>query len=281
MSHAKRDTAPWGASARLCGREPKSLESGVMQRRRVMALGASLSLGPTLGWANARQDTVLQAFTENLPPLNYAEGREAKGFSTELLRMLAQQAGIHLSIEVLPWIRAMQQVQERPDAILFSLTRTPEREAQFKWVGPISPRRIVLFKLAARQDLGVPNLQRLAGAKIGVVRESATARQMQSDGLDIGQELELALDDTNNLRKLLAGRMEYMAMLDWAAAWQLQQMDLPYSTLQAVLDYDVDKSYWFGLNPRSDDTLVRRLQAALDSVRRDGRYERLRQRYFR
>jgi polar amino acid transport system substrate-binding protein len=252
-----------------------------MQRRRVMALGASLSLGPTLGWANTTQDAVLKAFTENLPPLNYAEGREAKGFSTELLRMMGQQAGIPITIEVLPWVRAMQQVQERPDAILFSLTRTPEREAQFKWVGPISPRRIVLFKLAARQDLGVPNLQRLAGAKIGVVRESAAARQMQNDGLDPGQELELALDDTNNLRKLLAGRMEYMAMLDWAAAWQLQQMDLPYATLQAVLDYDVDKSYWFGLNPRSDDNLVRRLQAALDNLRRDGRYERLRQRYFR
>lgn len=252
-----------------------------MQRRTVISLGIGLCVGMALGGARASQELGLQAFTENLPPLNYAEGGEAKGFSTELLQMMGQQAGIPITIEVLPWVRAMQQVQDRPGTLLFSLTRTPERETQFKWVGPISSRRIVLFKLAARKDLRTPHLQRLAGAKIGVVRESATARQMQADGLSPGQELDLALDDTNNLRKLLAGRMEYMAMLDWAAAWQLQQVALPYSTLQPVLDYDVDRSYWFGLNPRTDESLVRRLQAALDSLRRDGRYERLRQRYFR
>lgn len=251
-----------------------------MKRRAWGLVMAGLWAGLVSPSATA-EPGALQAFTENLPPLNYAEGSEAKGFSSELLRLMAQQAGLPLSIEVTPWVRALQQVQDKPGTILFSLTRTPEREAQFKWVGPISARRIVLYKLAARKDLGRPELQRLAGTKIGVVRESATARQMQAEGLRPGIELDLALDDANNLRKLLAGRMEYLAMLDWAAAWNLQQLNLPYATLQPVLDYDVDKTYWYGLHPQTDAALVRRLQAALDTLRRDGRYERLRLRYFR
>jgi len=113
-----------------------------------------------------------------------------------------------------------------------------------------------------------------------VVRESATARQLLAEGFSPDKELEFAADDASNLRKLLAGRMEYIMLLDWAAAWNLRQLGLPYAMLQAVLDYDVSKSYWYGMHVQTDTALLQRLQAALSEIRRDGRYEQLRQRYF-
>ncbi len=54
--------------ARLFFREPKSLESGSMQRRTVISLGTGLCVGMALGGARASQELGLQAFTENLPP---------------------------------------------------------------------------------------------------------------------------------------------------------------------------------------------------------------------
>lgn len=225
-------------------------------------------------------EPVFTAFTENLPPLNYQDETGPQGFSVELLRMVAQQAALKLEVQVMPWVRAMQSAEATPNSILFSLTRTPEREALFKWVGPISARRIVVYKLASRSDLNLPELRQLQGAKIGVVRESATAKQLLAEGFKPGEELEFGLDDATNVRKLLAGRMEYVMLLDWAAAWNLRQLKLPYATLQAVLDYDTSKSYWYGLPPDTDAALVRRLQAALDATKRDGRYELLKLRYF-
>lgn len=57
-------------------------------------------------------------------------------------------------------------------------------------------------------------------------------------------------------------------------------MKLPYATLQPVMEQDNSRSYWYGLRADAKPALVRRLQSELDALKRDGRYERLRQRYF-
>jgi polar amino acid transport system substrate-binding protein len=222
----------------------------------------------------------LLGLTENLPPLNYEDEQGPQGFSVELLRLMAARAGVRLELQVLPWQRAVQLAEAEADSVLFSLTRTPEREARFQWVGPIAQRRILIYKLASRGDLAMTQLGELGGARIGVVRDSAADRALQAAGLRPGTELEQGLDDATNLRKLLAGRMDYVALLDWAAAWNLRQLQLPYGTLQAVMEQDGSKSYWYGLRLDADPALVKRLQAALDALKRDGRYERLRHRYF-
>jgi polar amino acid transport system substrate-binding protein len=253
-----------------------------LKRRTCLALTALL--GPHAGAVKAIAAPVergLVGITENLPPLNYQEHGGPQGFSVELLRQMAAGAGLRLELQVLPWQRAMQVAEATPRSVLFSLTRTPEREAQYQWVGPIAQRRILLYKLAGRTDLTLTQLTDLGAARIGVVRDSAADRQLQASGLRPGKELEHGLDDATNVRKLLAGRMEYIALLDWAAAWNLRQLQLPYSTLQPVMEQDVARSYFYGLRPDADPALVRRLQAALDALRRDGRYDRLKQRYFR
>lgn len=224
---------------------------------------------------------MLVGITENLPPLNFLEDNVVQGFSVELLRLMASQAGLRLELQVMPWQRAMQAAEAQPHSVLFSLTRTPEREAQYQWVGPIAQRRILIYRLASRTDLNMTQLGELANARIGVVRDSAADRQLQAAGLRPGLQLEQGLDDATNLRKLLAGRMDYIALLDWAAAWNLRQMQLPYGTLQPVMEQDSARSYFYGLRADADPALVKRLQQALDTLKRDGRYERLRQRYFR
>lgn len=250
-----------------------------MKRRACLALTTLCALRPTALAAPGRP--TLLGFTENLAPLNYEGASGPEGFSVELLRLMAAGAGLPLTLEVLPWQRAMQMAEAQPTGVLFSLTRTPEREAQFQWVGPIAQRRILIYRLASRPDLKLAQLADLGDARIGVVRDSAADKQLQAAGLKPGVHLEHGLDDATNLRKLLAGRMEYITLLDWAAAWNLRQLQLPYDALQAVMEQDSSRSYWYGLRPDADPALVRRLQAALDAARRDGRYERLRQRYFR
>lgn len=250
-----------------------------MKRRTCLALPALL--GTSAAVVAAPPERSLVGFTENLAPLNYQEGTEVQGFSVELLRKMATAAGLSLELQVLPWQRAVQMAEGQANSVLFSLTRTPEREAQFQWVGPIAPRRVLIYRLAKRGDLSLPQLSELRERRIGVVRDSAADRLLQAAGLKPGIELEHGLDDATNVRKLLASRMEFVVLLDWAAAWAMRQHKLDYATLQPVIELDVARSYWYGLRPDVDPALARRLQAALDALKRDGRYEQLRQRYFR
>lgn len=249
-------------------------------RRLAWCLALLRALPAVAQSLNAAPTPVLQAFTENLPPLNYEDERTARGFSVELLEAMAGQAKLGLGIKVLPWARAIHMAQSTPNSVLFSLTRTPEREAQYLWVGPISDRRIMVYQLARSAPLTLKTVDDLRGLRVGAVRESATARQLQSEGSVGAGLLDLAPDYGANVRKLLAGRVDVIVSQDWTVAWHLAQHRLPFSTVRAVLPYDADKSYWYGLRLDTDPVVVQRLQAALDTLRKDGRYERLRLRYF-
>jgi polar amino acid transport system substrate-binding protein len=46
------------------------------------------------------------------------------------------------------WLDAYAIVQYLPNSALFNMTRTPEREALFQWVGPISTSRSYFYTLA-------------------------------------------------------------------------------------------------------------------------------------
>ncbi|POZ61969.1 hypothetical protein C2I19_10975 [Chromobacterium alticapitis] len=221
----------------------------------------------------------LQAFTEDVPPLNYLDHGRVKGFSTELLQLVAKEAGFELDIETLPWLRAYARARSTPGALLYTLVRTPERESQFQWVGPISPRRIYLYKLAERRDIRIASSAELARYRNGALAGSAAAKQLAEMGLS-GDSLDIGHSDTSDLQKLVLGRLDMVAMLDWAMAWQLRQLHLPANTVEPAWLLDGKQQYWFALNPNSPPDWRKRLQSALDKIGADGRAQAIMRRYL-
>lgn len=251
-----------------------------MRLLRVLFLTMLLHSGATAVLAATPPPVQLKAVTEALPPLNYELNGQVVGFSSELLDMLALEAGISVQKQLLPWARAYRMALEDADTILYSLVRTPERETLFQWVGPISPRKIVLYRMAKRQELAVTSLDEVRAYKVGVVRESASAKALTNKGFTPDKELELALDDATNMRKFKAGRFDFLVSLDWAAAYNTQQNDMNPADLTPVLVLDEQSEYWFGVSLHTDPLVVRRLNDALIKVRRDGRLKALTRRHM-
>ncbi|QLI81264.1 transporter substrate-binding domain-containing protein [Chitinibacter fontanus] len=220
------------------------------------------------------------AYTEELPPLNYLAEQQPQGFSVELLQLLAKQAGVSISIEVLPWARAVEYADKDPHGILFTITRTPERENRYLWLGPISDRKIILLRLANRGDIKLSNLDDARQYVIGATRESASAKKLQQSGFVIEKSLDLAPNDQINLRKLMAGRNDMIAILDWAAAWQAKSIGANLNQFTQALILDNSLDYYFALNRNADPELVRRLNQAFSTLQKSGQLDKLRQRYF-
>ncbi|UUZ51013.1 hypothetical protein LP420_16260 [Massilia sp. B-10] len=63
--------------------------------------------------------------------------------------MLAR-AAIDYEIEILPWKRAWFLAQSRSDTCIYSVSRIPEREKLFKWIGPINTSDWTLFGRSGR-----------------------------------------------------------------------------------------------------------------------------------
>lgn len=226
----------------------------------------------------AAQAADLRGYTEPLPPLNYEEAGEVRGFGADLLRALARRAGLSLDMQVLPWPRAVSMAGGDRQSVLFTLTRTPEREDQYRWIGPIARRRIVLFRLAERTDVQVHRLADMTRIRTAVARESATASTLAERGL--GPHLHAALDDEASMKMLIAHRVDAVAMLDFAAAWHSARQGPGFRALQPMIVLDDRREYYLGLHKDAPEELVTRLRRAFDSLKREGELEQLTRRYL-
>ena len=122
--------------------------------KRLLPVFASLSLL----LANAASAAESSAYsmvllTENFPPYNmakngknFAQNENIEGIAVDVLRETFKRAGISYSMTLrFPWERIYRLALENPGYGVFVTARVPEREALFKWVGPIGPDDWVLL----------------------------------------------------------------------------------------------------------------------------------------
>ena len=108
----------------------------------------SLALFCLLIGAFARAEPY-QILTEEWAPYNYQQGDQLTGMATDIVRAIMTLTGDGFEILVVPSMRATHGLMNRPRTIMYSLFRTPEREALFKWVGPIAEESIYPYQLAS------------------------------------------------------------------------------------------------------------------------------------
>ena len=112
----------------------------LMRRIAILAIVCLLLRVPCL--AKGEQLTL---FTEEYPPINYSEAGRASGLGSAIVSEIMQRAGIQASIEVVPWARGYRTVLSTPNTGLFVTARTPQREAAFRWVGPLVRTQGMLY----------------------------------------------------------------------------------------------------------------------------------------
>lgn len=131
-------------------------------------LGFLLAVCP----ARISQAHELQILTEELKPYNYLDestGNPA-GFAVDVVNLLLKQTGIKAAndkIKIYPWARAYKIAQKQKNTLLFTMARTSPRESLFKWVGPIAPRCIWLWKLKEREDIVIRSFEEAKNYSVG------------------------------------------------------------------------------------------------------------------
>lgn len=145
------------------------------------------------------------------PPFMYLDERNAPAgpmvdVVAEAFRRMAQPA----RIELLPLARALLQVETGEAGAMFTVKKTPQREAQYVFSGePLLVQDYVIFvaqdsTLAFRGDLTV-----LATSSVGVVGATSYGAIFDAAAQQgVFKKLEMSSSHEANFRKLLAGRMD-------------------------------------------------------------------------
>ncbi|MFN2409084.1 MAG: substrate-binding periplasmic protein [Halomonas sp.] len=215
--------------------------------------------------------TSLTFVTEEYPPYNYLDPQTGQlgGRAVTLLEDVFEHTDTTFKREDIlyyPWVRGYELAQIEPNTALFSTTRTPVREAQFKWVGPIARDRVVLLtwenQIARLVSLEEAINKRLS---ITVIREDIGAHALQEADYP-AELLRPAIDNRSALRMLRRGRVDLWACSDEVARWIATQEGVDASRLNAVHTLS-ESNLYFAINLATDQNLVNRLQEALEDVR--------------
>lgn len=214
----------------------------------------------------------LDLMTEDNAPFNYADGQQVAGISTEILQEMGKRANVPLKIQVVPWARAYQSALNLPDTCVYSTVKLPEREALFKWVGPLTVNKWALF---AKSDFNKP-LKTIEDAKlyrIGGVTMDAKAMYLKSLGFS---NIDLVGDDNLNLAKLIAGRIDlWISGLYKGKESAAQVGSKMVKPVMVVREVD----YYLACNPKTPDSTVAALAQALTALQKDGFVKAVTDRY--
>ncbi|QGZ39800.1 polar amino acid transport system substrate-binding protein [Pseudoduganella flava] len=222
--------------------------------------------GPVPAWPH------LTITGENTPPTSmFVDGKPA-GRQTDKVHEMLDRVGVPHSIDILPWKRAYMMAQRDALTCVYSTTRTPEREKQFKWVGPMVEIDWVLMGRADRK-FHLRTLEDARTLRIGTYNGDARDEYLKSRGFNV----DPVQNDASNPDKLLLNRIDLWAVaarpdLDMARELGRDGQFVPVLVFNRVRLY-------LACNPTVPDRLVDRMNAMFDTMRRDGTFARIDRRY--
>lgn len=214
----------------------------------------------------------LRIYTEFSPPLAYheADGKPA-GLAVELVGELLARLGQSGSIELVPWVRGLQFVDEAPAVFLFPMARTPEREQAYQWIGPIYLSHFALYSLAD-SPLRISSLEDAGrAASIGVYRGDVREQILRNAGLT---NLEPGLDELTIGRMLFSRRLDLIASSVGGMPALVDQLQRSMQEVQLQLIFYSTPLY-IATSLQTSQLVVAHWQEILVAMRADGFIARL------
>jgi len=250
----------------------------ILIKRWALVLSVVLCLG------NVSYSTELKVLTEDYTPFNYLENGSLKGFTTEIVQTLIKKTGVQIErnkILLWPWKRAYQTALEEDNVLLFTTTRTPQREKLFKWVGPIYPREQWVFKLKSRDDINVDNIQEAMVYKVAEVEDSANYQAFVKHGFLPGKNLITLSKGDSKIKMFLAGRIDLVSYIPLEAAYRLRELGKSYDIMKKLFLMSGEYKYYLAFSYGTDDEIVEQFQKAFDDMKHGGHYEKILKKYMK
>ena len=169
--------------------------------------------------ANSNAQQII-GVTEDWPPYNYADNGIVKGIATEIVQATLAQADLEATIRVYPWARAYDMALNQENVLIYSIRRSSEREALFKWIGPIFYQNIYLVKLKNRTDIVLTSLEDAKRYRLGVMNQDSSHHFLLSQGFEKRVNLDTTPSETLNVKKLFTGRIDLLVQNDISLAIQ-------------------------------------------------------------
>ncbi|MEA3354471.1 MAG: transporter substrate-binding domain-containing protein [Campylobacterota bacterium] len=230
----------------------------------------------------ASQNAKLDIYTEHYPPYNYMENGKLKGISVEVLdAMLQIMNSTNLVDDVIltNWSRAYTIAKKKKNAMVFATTRTESRERFFKWVGPIVKSKVGVIA-PKNKNIKVEKISDFNNYKVGAVLKDVGELLLLENGVNKKNIQYVKGTDAINIsfNKMENNRIDMFAYSIDAAFANAKMEGFDTSKYEIIYTLKEGELY-FAFNKDTDDAIIKRWQRALDTIKKNGTYAKIVEKY--
>jgi len=233
--------------------------------------------------ASSLSARTLNLVTLEYPPYEYTQNGEIKGMAVDIVKVIFKEMNQPITIEVLPWARAIKYIKDGQRDAIFTAFKNPKRETFADYSSSTLMAQVVsLFVKKGSKIKYEGNLNELSTYSIGVVRKVSYGKLLdEAITNNVFKRVDSVNDGTQNFKRLLKGRIDMVASNKYGGLHILKQLkqsdevkELP-KQLQAVASY-------IAFSKKQNLTDIRdEFDVILNRLKKDGTYSKILKSYFK
>ena len=251
-------------------------------RTLILCLVAAISFLPPAGVQAQSQTKELRLLAAELPPYSFqippASVAETPGVDQglvyEVVTEMAKRVGHTGLIEFIPWGEAQRIARTQPNIGILALTRTPERENQYRWLVRVVTDDLILV---GGQGVDVSSLDKVKDRPVGVLGRSGAEALLRERGFT---RIKPQPEEWINARLMQQRRID---------AWLAPRLMVIYAmhevggNLEALNFGEIVRKSEIYLAASKDlpDAEAQKWERAFEAVKADGTYQRIADEYNR
>lgn len=218
----------------------------------------------------------MQFVAEDLPPYHFKDERgQTKGALVDIVKAVAKQAKVSYTIELYPFARAFHLLKSKPNVLMFSLIKTPNREEQFVWLGKVFHNAAFLVALNGSKPQ-IVSLEQVESYTVGTIRGYYSEIYLRNAGFKESKNLSLSVKYQHLWQMLFNKRIDFVLTNTLSLNKELSKLGLKVKDIERTLELtDFPNELHLAGNLSLAPSTASALQLALKAIRANGEYQKI------
>ncbi|MFK5892404.1 MAG: ABC transporter substrate-binding protein [Pseudomonadota bacterium] len=230
----------------------------------------------------AQKDDNVVIMTEVYPPYNMKVDGKLAGISVDVLESMLGHMGStkdRSHFVLTNWSRAYSLAEKRQNHMVFSTTRTAQRESIFKWVGPITKTTIGIIAPKNKKII-LKTLSDINHYRVGTVLKDIGEQLLLEAGFDKSKLHSISGENAIELsfKKMKNNRIDMFAYEINAAKYEAKSKGFNLDDYQVIYTLK-EGELFYAFNKSTDDQIINKWQKALDDLKADGTLKKILKKY--
>jgi len=207
-------------------------------------------------------------YTEHWPPYQFIDNQgNITGLSVDKVTNTLDSVSWPYEIITLPWARAIFQVHEKPNSLIFSVARFAEREKNFRWLSILAKVKSKLVTIHDKKNIQINTLSDIKNYVTILKRSEASSTYFIKNNLIVDGKVILVTSSAQALHLLSIGRGDIYPTTENSFSAAVKNSPYNLSQFNYIYDFtELDVDLYLATSKKSDGKLVNKIKKLFKQV---------------